>query len=49
MSKVIKVYWMTVGSLSDAVRQALLDANCFVLDLNDDPPIVLVGLAYNIN
>jgi hypothetical protein len=49
VSTVIKVYWMTVGSLSAAVRKALLEADCFVLDLHDDPPVVLVGLPYDIN
>lgn len=40
---------MTVGAISDAARKALLKAHCPVFDLHQEPPVVLVGLSYDIN
>jgi hypothetical protein len=45
----IHIYWMAVGSVSTAARQALHDADCLVIDLHQKPPVVLVGLRYDIN
>jgi hypothetical protein len=49
IGEVIKIYWVTTGFVTDAARKALLDADCCVLDLHDDPPIVLVGFPYDSN
>lgn len=49
IDEVKKIHWMTFGAVSEAARKALLDADCFVLDLSDNPPIVLVGLVYDCN
>lgn len=44
-----KTHWMTVGSVSDGAKQALLDAGGVVLHLHDDPPVELVGITYDCN
>ncbi|GCE26403.1 hypothetical protein KDA_18870 [Dictyobacter alpinus] len=44
-----KIHWMTVGSLSDAARQALLDVDAVVLNVHNEPPVVLVGIPYDCN
>lgn len=49
IDEVRKIHWMTVGSLSDAARQALLDAGGVVVDVHDEPPIVLIGISYDCN
>ena len=49
MDEEIHLYWMTVGALSAAARRALLEADCPVLDLCQQPPVVLVGLRYDVN
>lgn len=45
----IHTYWMTVGAISEAARKTLLEADCPILDVCHEPPIVLVGLPYDIN
>ena len=40
---------MTVGAISEAARKTLLEADCPVLDACQEPPVVLVGLSYDIN
>ncbi|GHO65561.1 hypothetical protein KSC_044530 [Ktedonobacter sp. SOSP1-52] len=49
IDEVRKIHWMTVGSLSDAARQALLDAGGVVMDVHNEPPIVLIGISYDCN
>ncbi|GCE12479.1 hypothetical protein [Tengunoibacter tsumagoiensis] len=47
--EVPKTHWMTLGSVSDAARQALLEAGATVVDLYEEPPVVLVGIPYDWN
>lgn len=49
MEEVIKTYWMAAGSISDAARQAILAIGGIVRDVHEDPPIVLIGIPYDIN
>jgi hypothetical protein len=39
-------HYIAVGHVSDAARQALLEADCFVHDLSPEPPLVAVGIRY---
>jgi hypothetical protein len=41
-----KEHWIAVGSVSDAARQALIEADCFLHKVSATPQIVLVGRHY---
>ena len=41
-----KQHYIAVGRVTDAARQALLEADCFVHDLSPEPPVVAVGIRY---
>ncbi|GHO51164.1 hypothetical protein [Ktedonospora formicarum] len=43
------IYWMTVGAVSEQARQALVEADGQVIDVHASPPVVLVGLPYDVN
>ena len=49
MEEVQETHWMTIGSLSDGARQALLDAGAVVVNVHNDPPVVLIGISYDGN
>jgi hypothetical protein len=44
-----KTHSLAVGHVSDAARQALIEADCFVQDLEASPPLVAVGIGYQGN
>ena len=39
-------HYIAVGRVSNAARQALIEADCFVQDLSPEPPLVAVGIRY---
>ncbi len=49
IDEVIKIYWMTVGAISERARKALMDANVIIKELSSEPPIILLGFPYDIN
>jgi hypothetical protein len=42
-------HYLVVGHVSDAARDALNEADCFVQDLSTRPPLVAVGIHYQSN
>ena len=41
-----KEHYIVVDHISEAARQALVEADCFVHELSADPPLIAVALRY---